>query len=289
MAADGAVVAACDGFHALSTCAKYRIRIIMNGDKRLFSSGVRSHLTTTEPKARALLIVASLVTLALCFVPNPYYEVILWPIRLFVTMIHESGHAVATVISGGSVNYIQIHASGEGVTWSAYPPWAYGLVLSGGYLGTTLFGALLLQITRFSGHQTSLRLVGGYVLAVTLLWANNPIDNLFTLVTGITIAVLLFTAAKYLTPAAAGFLVSFLAVQCCLNAIGDLRILLYLTTAMPGQDNDAVFMSQHYPLPPTFWAGLWAVCAVGILTASLWSYLRTTSKRGPLKRAALAH
>jgi len=117
--------------------------------------------TTTGPQARAMLFWASLITLCLCFIPNPYYDVILWPIRLFVTIIHESGHAICTVISGGTVKYLQIHPNGEGVTWGASPEWAQWLVISGGYLGTTLFGALLLQVARLSGHKVTLTMIGG--------------------------------------------------------------------------------------------------------------------------------
>ena len=248
----------------------------------------QSVFKTDGSQARALLFWASLVTLGLCFIPSPYYDIILWPIRLFVTMVHESGHAIATVVSGGSAKYLQIHANGEGVTWGASPDWAQWLVISGGYLGTTVFGALLLQVVRLSGHKATLMMIGGYIALVTLLWANNPFDNQFTLVTGITISVLFFIAANKLSPNAAGFLVAFVAVQCCLNAIGDLRILLYLTTAAPLQDNDAVFMAQHYHMPPTFWAGLWAVSAVAILSLSLWRYLRATGTRGGnLRRASL--
>jgi hypothetical protein len=135
---------------------------------------------------------------------------------------------------------------------------------------------MLLLVSRRSGHKTTLTMIGVYIAIVTLLWANNPFDNLFTLSAGITLSVLFFIAAAKLQAKAAGFLVCFLAVQCCLNAIGDLRILLYLTTNMPRQDNDAVFMSRAYGLPPTFWAAVWGVCAVAILSLSLWRYLRTT-------------
>lgn len=227
---------------------------------------------------RLLLLVATLVTIGLNFVP--YSNYLLYPLRLFVTFIHESGHALTSIISGGQVQYLQVHPDTSGVTWTSEPSWAIWLVLSGGYMGTTLFGALLLQVGRFKNvrnvGRTTLYLIAGYLLTVTLLWAHNPFDNLFTLMTGILLATAIFAAARFTSPQVAAFLASFLAVQCCLNALDDIRTLLYLTTSAPGADNDAVFMSQHYPLPPTFWAVLWAVLSVAILCVSLWSYLRAT-------------
>jgi hypothetical protein len=67
-------------------------------------------------------------------------------------------------------------------------------------------------------------------------------------------------------------------VQCGLNALGDLRTLLYLTSGGFG-DNDAVFMTRHYLLTPTIWALMWAAIAVVVLGASLWVYLRTPAVR----------
>ncbi len=229
--------------------------------------------------SKTMLLWASVFALAIYFVPYPYNVFALYPLRLFITLIHESGHALAAVLTGGSVNYLQVFTNGEGVTWSQTSLWAQGIVISGGYLGTTIFGAILLQLARSPKWKTTLAGIALYVLAVTLIWAHNPFDNLFTLVVGIVLGAILLGLARGLPPIGASFVVTFLAVQCCLNAVGDLRILLQLTTTMPGKDNDAVFMSQHFPFPPTFWAIAWAVAAVCILALSLKSYLGRSPAR----------
>ena len=56
-----------------------------------------------------LLVFASLLTLALWFIP--FAGVITWPIRMFVTMVHEAGHTIAALITSGSVRkYIFLRA-----------------------------------------------------------------------------------------------------------------------------------------------------------------------------------
>src|SRR5579871_5889066 len=102
-------------------------------------AGITQPDEEADPRARSrlLLLVATIVTVAFMFVP--YSEYLLYPLRLFVTFVHESGHALATIITGGSVDYIRISPNTSGVTWSAPPPWATWLVDSGGYLGTALF------------------------------------------------------------------------------------------------------------------------------------------------------
>lgn len=240
---------------------------------------------------RMLLLLATLVTVGLWFVP--YSDYLLYPLRLFVTFIHESGHAVAALLTGGSVESLHISPTGSGVTWVRVAPiWAW-ISLSGGYVGAALFGALLLQTGRLTrwrnAGRTTLYAAAFYILGVTVLWAHNPFNNpgnsftgggrapdFFTMLAGCCLFFLLFALARLSSPRVANFLAAFLAVQCSLNALVDLRTLLFLTTNNGG-DNDAVFMSQHYLLPPTFWALLWAGIAGVTIVLSLWSYNRAIS------------
>ncbi len=227
--------------------------------------------------SRRLLLLATLITLGLWFVP--YSNYLLYPLRLFVTFIHESGHALASIITGGSVASLAISPNGSGVTWTSESRvWGW-LVLSGGYLGTTLFGALMLQVGRLSrwrnAGRATLYAISVSLLAITLLWGWH---SAFTLGAGLVLAALMWVLARYSSPLAANFIASFLAVQCCLNALYDLRMLLYITSNNLG-DNDAVFMSRAYGLPPTFWALTWAGMALVILFVALRGYWRATDPR----------
>jgi hypothetical protein len=232
-------------------------------------------------RSRRALLVATLVSIALMFVP--YSDYLLYPIRLFVTFVHESGHALATLITGGNVQFIRIKPDTSGVTLSQSSPWAQWLIDSGGYLGATLFGAILLQTGRLNrwrdAGRATLYAMALYMLTITVLWTHNPFQSgLFTPAMGLLITALLWAAARFATPRTAEFLAAFLAVQCCLNALIDLRVLFAFTTGNLG-DNDAKFMSNVYGLPPTFWAVLWAIMALVILSVSLASYWRGTAKR----------
>ena len=54
-----------------------------------------------------LLLLATAITLVLWFLPLAEYLV--YPIRLFVTFIHESSHALVAVITGWSVQSLTIY------------------------------------------------------------------------------------------------------------------------------------------------------------------------------------
>lgn len=245
----------------------------------------RGRIGGSRRDARSLLFWATLLTALLWLVP--YSDYVLYPLRLFVTFVHESGHAVATVLSGGMVDSLTVHPDGSGVTRVRTSPFWSWLSLSGGYLGAALFGALMLQVGRLRGvrnaGKSALAVAGALVLLAALLWSMNPLTNLFTLATGLALAALLFLTARFASPGAADLLASFLAVQCCLNALLDLRTLLYLTSARLG-DNDAVFMSEQYGLPPLFWAGAWALTALLILGVALRSYWRASAGAASSRR-----
>lgn len=245
-----------------------------------FDISDRLRIGAATPQARStrqFLLIATLVTIALNFVPGSNY--LLYPLRLFITFVHESGHAFASLLVGGGVVSLAVSPDTSGLTQSvgSNSPLTAWLVSSAGYLGTTLFGALLLQL----GAVRSLKNAGRtmlYACAFTMLgimiWARDP----FTLITGLSIAGIFWFTAHKATPRVAEFIAMFLAVQCSLNALFDLRTLVYISTQLPETHSDALNMQHMYLLPAAFWAFLWAIAAVGILIISLWSYLRRTSK-----------
>ncbi len=66
---------------------------------------------------------------------------ILYPITLLVTFLHEFGHALGAVLTGGSVNEIQINPNGSGYTTSVGG--SRSIILMGGYIGSAILGNLL--------------------------------------------------------------------------------------------------------------------------------------------------
>ena len=69
---------------------------------------------------------------------------ILYPIRLFVTFLHEFGHALGAVLTGGWVEEVQINQDGSG--WTRTANGNRPITIMGGYLGSALFGNLLFFI-----------------------------------------------------------------------------------------------------------------------------------------------
>src|SRR5206468_4921230 len=114
-------------------------------DTQIPAAAQRSDSPT--PYARRLLVAATAAALILNFIPGA--EIAFYPLRLFATFVHEGGHALATILTGGSVESIALARDGSGVTLSrgGFLP----LIYSAGYLGTAAIGALALLMSRRRG------------------------------------------------------------------------------------------------------------------------------------------
>jgi hypothetical protein len=230
-----------------------------------------------RPQVTTLLF-ATALSLCLWFIP--YAEFLAWPFRIFAVFIHEGGHALAAFVTGNSVHSLTVSADGSGLVYSTNGGLLSSMfVSSAGYLGAMTFGALMLWLVRHKVKAKAVLAASGalvLLLAVVFgffapLW-NLSLPGLFTLVAGVALPLGLFAAAKYLSSRAAAFLVSFLAVQCVLNAVFDLRNVLYIS-AFTDAHSDAANMATATGVPSIFWVLFWIVVAFAILTLALRAYV----------------
>jgi len=240
-----------------------------------------------RPQAMTLLVAAT-ISVLLWFIP--YAEILSYPFRIFVTFIHEGGHAIAALLTGNSVSSLSVATNSSGETYTTQGGlFSQVLISSAGYIGSMAFGALLLILIRKS-VAARLVLVGSAALifGLTMIyglfkplfsgfaWSGIP----FTLVAGTIISVGLFVVARFASAKVASFFVSFLAVQCVLNALLDLKTVFFLSSpfALQGQQTDAVNMANATGVPAMFWAVIWVGLALGILWFAMRLYVAGRDK-----------
>jgi hypothetical protein len=233
-----------------------------------------------RPQVRTLLI-ATAITLALWFIP--YAEILTYPFRIFVTFIHEGGHAIAALLTGNSVASLSVAANASGETYTTEGGLLSQIfVSSAGYLGAMAYGALLLVLIR---RAVAARIVllasAGFILLLTTvfgLW--KPLSNgmwerfsFFTLLAGAVLTIGLVAIARYASARTASFFVSFLAVQCVLNALTDLKTVFFLSSPFGASvPTDAVNMANATGIPSIFWAIIWIGIALLILSTAMRVY-----------------
>jgi hypothetical protein len=196
---------------------------------------------------------------------TPWAPLLLYPFKLFTTWVHETSHAVAAVLVGGSVASIRIEPDTSGLTRSLVPAgrMARGFVASAGYLGAAVVGCLLMAAARVARWAHAILLAIGACLLLTLvLWMRNAFGAIVVLAWGAALVAL----ARRAMAGAARFVLGLLAVQVALNAVYDIRVLFLVD----GGPSDAVTMARLFLLPAWLWASLWMVASVAMLGATLW-------------------
>jgi|ERR1043166_1853838 hypothetical protein len=240
-----------------------------------------------RPQA-TLLLTAAVVSIVLWFIP--FAEIVTYPFRIFVTFIHEGGHAIAALLTGNSVESLSIATNASGETYTTQGgTLSQMFVSSAGYLGSIAFGATLLVLIR-KAIAARVVLIGSAALILTLTVVYGLIKPAmsgvvttslpFTILAGTLLSVGLIAVAKYASARVATFFVSFLAVQCVLNALLDLKTIFFLSSPFaPTVPTDAVNMANATGVPALFWAVTWITLAVGILAVTMRLYVSGRKKQ----------
>lgn len=233
-----------------------------------------------------LLLLATFVTIVLWFLP--FADYLVYPIRLFVTFIHEGSHAVAALLTGSSVQSLTVATDGSGLVQSLSGSWFSVLITSSaGYLGAIAYGTLLLLLIRRAYSARIILTVSAvFVALMTVIFGFlAPVFNVFsadislfglffTLIAGAGLTAGLLAVAKFASDWWVNFTVAFLAVQSLLNALFDLKTLLFINAPFVGSHihSDAANMYQATGLPPIFWVLIWIGVSLLMISIGLRVY-----------------
>lgn len=238
-----------------------------------------------------LLLAATGVSVALWFVSwyIPLVGYIVYPLQLFATFVHESCHALMTLITGNSVMSLTVSPDASGMVWSQAPWFSSMLISSAGYLGATAFGTLLLVWMRFGySSRLALYISSGLVAVMTVVFGFlapfwNLLTNvtflsvMFTVFSGVVLSAGLFAIAKFAKPKWVNFALAFLAVQCLLNAFFSLKDLFFISAA-GSQPTDAANMAAATGIPALIWVVLWIVISMAMISLGMRLYAVGKSK-----------
>lgn len=239
---------------------------------------------------RALLACLVLAAAASLFLWQTVY---LYPFRLLVTLMHESGHALTAWALGAHVSSVTISPATGGLTYHSLTGslWKELLIASGGYVGSSVAGAVLLVAAgRMRSGRALLWALVVWMVGVAVLWVpllppdpgaahalatgSSRSDGLFTLgfIAGMA-AFLGLVAWKGPVWLRRG-LVVWIAALSCLLALQDIKGLFGYGLEAGGV-SDAQSMAQLTYLPAPFWAAVW----MGASLVAMWLGLRSIVRR----------
>ncbi|MFT5373866.1 MAG: hypothetical protein ACI906_000682 [Candidatus Latescibacterota bacterium] len=158
--------------------------------------------------------------LALAFWETPFIK----PFRFFVVLVHEVNHAAAALLTGGEVVEMRTHwnESGHTLTRGGFFP----LISAAGYVGSALWGALLIYTSLYpQAQRLSLLVVGASSLGMTMKY--TPLGGIdFFLGIG---GGFLLVAMAIKSPRAARVGAVWMGIMLCLYSLHDFQTdLLYV-------------------------------------------------------------
>lgn len=206
----------------------------------------------------------------------PWLGLLAYPFRLLATLVHELGHGLAALATGGEFLRFVVFADGSGLATTA-GGWRL-IVIPAGYLGAAAFAALLVMVGRSPrASRWALGLTGAGIGLLTLRYATpglvaegvlsrQALGAGIALVSGLALGACLVWLAAEGTDRSIVFGLHLVAIQVGLTSLSDLWTLVGLSSLARVAENDARAMAEIAFLPAMFWALSWAAAA-GLLLA----------------------
>ncbi len=210
-------------------------------------------------------VIAALVLYFLIKYLVPFGSTILYPINLLVTYLHELGHALGAVFTGGSVESLQVNPDGSGVCWTRGGNRA--IILMGGYIGSALFGNILFYVGVKMPKAAKFLLI---LLAIGMVFSGLVwFNTMFT--TGLLIAfALIFFAIANWTDFGADILM-FLGLASVIHIIEDFNV---------GPTSDLEKYAELFKvIPANVWMYIWLIIVIILTVINLRFVLRENKSK----------
>lgn len=230
-------------------------------------------VNSSDSQHRRALTYAGLALVVVVILWNvPFFSSVLYPLRLFVTFIHEASHILAAVLTGGQPQGFIVYADGSGVAYTAGGLRA--VILPAGYIGTALFGAALFYIANTTARTRIITRVLGYglILFSIIFTLPNLFAGLLALGIGSVMGILLLELAKRGSDDFNLLVLNILAMITGLNAVLDVFYIVNNPSAGGRVNNDAAAFAQNFApwIPASVWALIWAGAAVALLAGAVY-------------------
>lgn len=191
---------------------------------------------------------------------------LVYPLKIFVVLLHEVSHAIAIAATGGSVDRIVLDPRQGGATFGTGG--AAFVALTAGYLGSLAWGAAMVTGARAKRISPPLvnGAIGGTVLALTLLYVRSP----FGVVFGLLFGTVIILASRQMNALWNRRLLLTLGLTSCLYAVLDIKSDVL---DRPQLASDARMLAELTGVPTLVWGFLWiglALATVGLLFRRAW-------------------
>ena len=180
---------------------------------------------------------------------------VVYPLKIFVVLLHEVSHAAAALATGGTVEAILLDPSQGGACRcpGGSPFWT----LSAGYLGSLGWGAFL--ILAAESRRVRARTMVATVAGLVLLLTAGYLRGVFAVTFGVLFGLGLAAAARWLGETLNRLLVRVVGMTSCLYVLLDIKSDVL---DRPYLRSDAAVLAELTGVPTLLWGLIWLFVAV---------------------------
>ncbi len=185
---------------------------------------------------------------------------LVYPLKIFVVLLHEISHAIASVATGGGIEKITLDPR-QGGACHCFGGNAF-ITLSAGYLGSLLWGGAMFSAARSDKVKTSWvnGFIGAMVVALTVFFVRGGFGMIFGIAFGLT---MIFVSKQMGSVVNRGLLLT-LGLTSALYAILDIKSDVL---DRPNIRSDAAMLSEITGVSTTIWGLIWISIAIAV---SVW-------------------
>ena len=183
---------------------------------------------------------------------------VVYPLKVFVVLLHEVSHAAMALATGGTVDHIVLDPRQGGACYC--PGGNAFLTLSAGYLGSLLWGAAL--ITGAQAKRIRSELLIGFIGAVVIVLTALYVRSTFGVVFGVGFGLALVYSSRRLPAGVNHVLLLALGLTSTLYAVLDIKSDVLDRPELP---SDAHMLSEITGVPTVWWGMIWIGLALAVI------------------------
>ncbi|MFY0594395.1 M50 family metallopeptidase [Roseivirga sp.] len=201
---------------------------------------------------------------------------LVYPIKLFVVMLHEMSHGIMAEVFGGDIVNIQIDYRIGGYCKYTVPSsfFAQIMIASAGYLGSLFWGLMIILAAVRTKKDKYISLTIGLVLLV-LSWFVIKTGETFGIIVTIGFSLFMLLSFRFLSNKFHDYFLKFIGLISCLYVVLDIKNDLIDRRGV-GSDADAI--SEMIGVPAVAIGVFWLVLAlVAIFYTLKYAYRKANS------------
>ncbi|WP_347861795.1 M50 family metallopeptidase [Salimicrobium sp. PL1-032A] len=166
------------------------------------------------------------------------------------TMVHETGHSLMALVTGGEVRNISLFPNTSGVTMTGHTSWfSHVLTSLSGYIFASWFAFFLFYLLSKGKYTWIVFLLMGLLSINLLFWVRNLYGVFWIVTFGALFIWLLRSGHQTLIIYSLTFIAALVLVESVISAFH----IMWLSVIAPGQAGDAANLARATKIPSLVW------------------------------------